>query len=96
MKHRLSRRQFLRFGTLATASAAVSLGFLGCGNALIQKVPGFRPDPPYEFTPSPNSLLDLPEGFTAHAFSRTGEQMDDGLWVPGGHDGMAAFPWSQR
>ena len=94
MKNRLSRRQFLRSGTLATASAAVSLGFLGCGTALIQKVPGFGPEPPYEFTPSPNSLLDLPEGFTAHAFSRTGEQMDDGLWVPGGHDGMAALSGS--
>ena len=92
MKNRLSRRQFLRSGAFATASAAVSLGFLGCSNALIQKVPGFRPPPPFEFKPSANRLLDLPEGFTAHAFSRTGEQMDDGLWVPGGHDGMAAYP----
>ena len=96
MKNRLSRRQFLRSSTLATASVdasvAVSLGFLGCSRALIQKVPGFGPPPPYEFKPSPNRLLDLPEGFTAHAFSRTGEQMDDGLWVPGAHDGMAAYP----
>ena len=92
MKNKISRRQFLRSGALATASAAVSLGFLGCSNALIQKVPGFRPPPPFEFVPSANRLLDLPEGFTAHAFSRTGEKMDDGLWVPGGHDGMAAFP----
>ena len=89
--NKLSRRQFLRFGTLATASTAVSLGFLGCSRTLIQKVPGFEPEP-YQFMPSPNRLLDLPEGFTAHAFSRTGEQMDDGLWVPGKHDGMAAFP----
>ncbi len=87
--NKLSRRQFLRFGALASASAAVSLGFLGCSRALIQKVPGFKP---YQFIPSPNRLLDLPEGFTAHAFSRTGEQMDDSLWVPGKHDGMAAFP----
>ena len=92
MKNRLSRRQFLRLGTLATASAAVSLGFLGCSRTLIQKVPGFGPPPPFEFKPSPNRLLDLPEGFTAHAFSRTGELMDDGLWVPGAHDGMAAYP----
>ena len=89
MKNRLSRRQFLRFGTLATASAAVSLGFLGCGNALIQKVPGFRPDPPYEFTPSPNSLLDLPEGFTAHAFSRTGRA--DGMMASGYRADMMAW-----
>ena len=94
MKHTLSRRQFLRSGALGTASAAVSLGFMGCSQTLIQKVPGFRPEPepPFEFVPTANRLIDLPEGFTAHAFSRTGEQMDDGLWVPGGHDGMAAFP----
>ena len=55
-------------------------------------MPGFGPEPPFEFTPTPNRLLDLPDGFTLHAFSRTGEIMDDGLWVPGGHDGMAAYP----
>ena len=81
MKNRLSRRQFLRSSTLATASAAVSLGFLGCSRALIQKVPGFGPPPPFEFKPSPNRLLDLPEGFTAHAFSRTGEK--NGRWTLG-------------
>ena len=91
MKNKLSRREFLRASAIGTVSAAVSLGFLGCSRALIQKVPGFRPDP-FLFAPSANRLLDLPQGFTAHAFSRTGEQMDDGLWVPGGHDGMAAFP----
>ena len=37
MKNKLSRRQFLRSGTLAVASAAVSLGFLGCSRTLIQK-----------------------------------------------------------
>ncbi len=91
-RHRLSRRAFLRSSALATASAAVSLGFLGCSKTLIQKVPGFRPPEPFQFVPSANRLLDLPEGFTAHAFSRTGEKMDDGLWVPGLHDGMAAYP----
>ena len=91
MENKLSRRQFLRTGAIGTVSAAVSLGFLGCSRALIQKVPGFRPEL-FEFAPTANQLLDLPQGFIAHAFSRTGEEMDDGLWVPGGHDGMAAFP----
>ncbi len=91
MKNKLSRRQFLRSSTLATASVAVSLGFLGCSRTLLQKVPGLA-STPYAFKPSPNRLLDLPEGFTARAFSRTGEKMDDGLWVPGKHDGMAAYP----
>ena len=36
-------------------------------------------------------LLEIPMGFSAQAFSFTGETMADGLFVPGGHDGMAAF-----
>lgn len=40
----------------------------------------------------PGAVLHLPAGFRATIFSRTGETMDDGLLVPGKHDGMAAFP----
>jgi secreted PhoX family phosphatase len=39
----------------------------------------------------PRGLIDLPRGFSYHAFSHTGETMSDGLLVPGMHDGMAAF-----
>ncbi len=39
----------------------------------------------------PAGLLRLPRGFHCTAFSFTGEEMDDGLLVPGKHDGMAAF-----
>ena len=92
MKFNISRRQFLSYGAVAAASAAVGFGFSGVSRKLIKHVPGFRPEPPYVFKSTPNQLLDLPEGFVAHAFSRTGEKMDDGLWVPGKHDGMAAFP----
>jgi secreted PhoX family phosphatase len=35
--------------------------------------------------------LALPPGFRQTVLSRTGEAMDDGLLVPGKHDGMAAF-----
>lgn len=42
--------------------------------------------------PDAEGLLDLPAGFAYVAFSRRGEEMDDGLLVPGMHDGMAAFP----
>ncbi len=42
--------------------------------------------------PDPNGLLDLPAGFQYRTFSLTGELMNDGTLVPGGHDGMAAFP----
>lgn len=96
MKYKLSRRQFLSYGGVALGSAAVGFGFSGVSRKLIKHIPGLRPDPPYVFNPSPNKLLDLPEGFVCHAFSRTGEIMDDGLWVPGKHDGMAAFQGADR
>lgn len=41
--------------------------------------------------PDPEGILDLPVGFKYKMFSRTGEKMDDGFFVPGMHDGMAAF-----
>jgi uncharacterized protein len=83
-----SRRKFL-----ATASA-VTLGFHGLRsviaaghNALTSGTQaGYG-----ELLPDPHKILDLPAGFTFRVFSRTGERMDDGLRVPGSHDGMAAF-----
>lgn len=87
----ISRRQFLRTG-LTAGSAAFALGFLGCSrflsnpsaDSLIEPYGGYRIDPA--------GILDLPPGFRYHTFSTTGETMDDGFLVPGGHDGMAAFP----
>lgn len=35
--------------------------------------------------------MDLPAGFDYTLFSETGDKMDDGLLVPGKHDGMGAF-----
>ena len=40
----------------------------------------------------PAKVLDLPKGFTYKVISTRGELMDDGLYVPGQHDGMGAFP----
>jgi len=40
----------------------------------------------------PAGIIDLPQGFSYQVISRTGEEMDDGLIVPGAPDGMAAFP----
>ena len=50
----------------------------------IEPYGGFRSDPA--------GILDLPPGFQYHTFSETGETMSDEFLVPGGHDGMAAFP----
>jgi len=42
-------------------------------------------------TSDPYGVLDLPEGFTYRVLSQTGQEMDDGLMVPGQPDGMATF-----
>jgi secreted PhoX family phosphatase len=39
----------------------------------------------------PGGWISLPEGFSYVAFAEAGSTMDDGLTVPGAHDGMACF-----
>lgn len=85
-----SRRHFL------LTAGAVTVGFGGLAavfgrdllrHAVAKPADGFGP-----LQRDPSGLLDLPRGFSYHVFSRAGEKMDDGLLVPGDHDGMAAFP----
>ncbi len=87
-----SRRAFLRSATLTSA------GFLGLRaflqNPLAAAVAeagasrvGLGP-----LRADPAGLFNLPAGFTYAKFSERGQEMDDGLLVPGMHDGMAAFP----
>ncbi len=85
-----TRRQFLR------QAGAVALGFtglhtlfgMGCASSpRTDAIPyGFGP-----LRPDPEKILDLPDGFTYRILSRAGDPMDDGLFVPGRPDGMAAF-----
>jgi len=83
----LSRRSF--FG----AAAAMSLGLAGLRRSY--GLDGLLPAPVFGFGPlidDPEGLLALPEGFSYTVFSRVGERMSDGFYVPARHDGMAAFP----
>ncbi len=92
---KISRRRFLRSSAMATASGAIALGFSGCSRLLTEATPQALTINRYgDLLPDPYGILDLPEGFTYHAFSTVGERMDDGFLVPGAHDGMAAFPGS--
>lgn len=85
-----SRRQFVR------GAAVVGLGFAGLRQLLMpnssalsvesQTVQGYG-----ALVPDPEKILDLPSKFSYHVISRAGERMDDGFYVPGKHDGMAAF-----
>lgn len=85
-----SRRHFL------FEAAAVSAGFAGLYAFMRrrERVPDLTAHQAHGFGPlldDPERLLDLPEGFSYAVISRAGETMDDGLLVPGRHDGMAAF-----
>ncbi len=87
----IARRDFL------VRSAALGLGFAGLGRLQARgasishlagsaNADGFGP-----LVPDPYRICDLPAGFSYQILSRQGETMDDGLLVPGRHDGMAAF-----
>lgn len=81
----LSRRGFL-----AGSSAAVA--FAAFRNAFAANVPiaGSLVDP-QSVAPATRGPLALPPGFEQVVLSVTGAAMDDGLVVPGKHDGMGAF-----
>ena len=89
----LTRRDFLM------RSAAVSVGFAGLSTALANRAcsragPLFIEDGFGPLVPDPDGIFDLPAGFSYKVISRAGDEMDDGLIVPGQPDGMAAFPGS--
>ena len=85
----MSRRRFIG------SAAAISLGFTGLGCASSQIARGIDPELDFGFQPlvdDPDGIIALPPGFSYRIFSRAGESMSDGLFVPARHDGMAAFP----
>lgn len=87
-----SRRRFVQ------SAAAVSAGFMGLSRvslglaadgvsaADVAKQFGFGP-----LIKDPQGVLDLPAGFRYHVVAQIGQEMDDGLIVPGKPDGSAAF-----
>lgn len=83
----LSRRKFF---TLAGsgASGAIALSAL---EAFYAKR-AFAAGPYGSLVTDSRGVLDLPAGFSYVRLSETGQRMTDGFNVPGGHDGMAAFP----
>ncbi|XVJ59089.1 MAG: DUF839 domain-containing protein [Tepidisphaera sp.] len=89
------RRDFL------VRSAAFSLGFAGLGRLSlaggVERLGerlldnGAQPAGYGQLLADPTGLCDLPKGFSYKIISQIGEVMDDGLLVPGKHDGMATF-----
>ena len=83
----VTRRQFLK------SAAAVTVGFHGLQRHVVWGeepeegiAAGYGP-----MLPDPGGIVDLPAGFTYRVLSRTGDEMADGLLVPGLPDAMATF-----
>ncbi len=85
MSSRKTRRDFLKSSALAIGFIGLQSYITGCSS----KPQGIGYGP---LLKDPKKLLQLPKGFSYTSFSKTGDLMDDGLVVPGQHDGMAAFP----
>jgi uncharacterized protein len=84
----VSRRKFLIQGGIVT------LGFVGLqkfvfSNPVNTRFPFYRYG---RLQKDPLGVIDLPEGFSYKIISRVGDLMDDGFYLPGKPDGMAAFP----
>lgn len=86
-----TRRSFLQ------QTAAVTAGFAGLrlftqqGRALASTLTEGTHTRFGTLGHDPQGVLDLPAGFSYRVISKLGERMDDGFFVPGHHDGMAAF-----
>ena len=85
-----SRRSFLK-GTIATGLAFGGLAAFYADRLLADKyMPGKVGYGP--LVEDPAGVLSLPKGFHYKLLSAAGEDMSDGLILPGRPDAMAAFP----
>ncbi len=82
-----SRRAFIQKSALALGFAGLHRYVLGSSSPSAKDAIGFGP-----LLDDPKGVFKLPKGFSYSSFSTRGERMDDGFFVPGAHDGMAAFP----
>jgi len=79
-----TRRRFL-------AASALSLGFAGLARAVQESAGSADPRLAGLFSDPAGGPLGLPEGFTQTVLATAGEEMDDGLLMPGLADGMGCF-----
>ncbi|UGU17222.1 PhoX family protein [Sinomicrobium kalidii] len=77
--------------TFITQTALVSLGFMALSRCNLKSSKTSGSSPLIPLKTDPEGYLDLPEGFSYKIISRQGDQMTDGLRVPGRPDGMGAF-----
>lgn len=78
-----NRREFLR------QAAMVTMAFQGMASLNASTASA---SPEAKLLSDPDGIMDLLPGFSYSILSEKGQKMDDGLVVPNGPDGMAAFP----
>ncbi len=85
-----SRRKFIK-GSLAVSAGFSSLGLFTSSSAKSKYAKGeyFPKYGPLER--KTKNIIDVPNGFSVKVISQRGQLMDDGFYVPGKPDGMAAF-----
>ncbi len=86
-----TRRQFMQQGLAFSAGFAGLTTLLRTPHAVANALRHPLADGYGPLVTDPAGLIDLPAGFSYTAFSPVGTEMDDGLLLPGKHDGMAAF-----
>jgi secreted PhoX family phosphatase len=87
-----SRRQFLRNAAAVTVGFSGLQTFIACQEYRSPQSNRLPVGPYGPLVADPSGILDLPAGFSYRVISEAGDLMDDGFYVPGAHDGMAAFP----
>ncbi|MBB3763067.1 alkaline phosphatase PhoX [Sphingomicrobium lutaoense] len=78
-----------RRAVIGTSAAAIAAAYGGLRLFYQPNIPTTNKG--LTLKPDPRGIIDLPEGFTYHLISKTGETMADGLKLPGRPDGMACF-----
>jgi secreted PhoX family phosphatase len=85
----LSRRTLVRSAASVALAAPALRVLAGCAST--DAAPTRARAASIALAPDPAGLLDLAPGLKYVVVSRTGMRMSDGLFEPGGHDGMATF-----
>lgn len=85
---KLTRRGLMQAGAISAAFAGLGVFASSCAK---RKTPDLTTDVYGKLIKDPNGILDLPKGFDYKVISRQGDEMTDGLLVPGDPDGMAAY-----
>ncbi|MEO3874889.1 alkaline phosphatase PhoX [Nonomuraea sp. B12E4] len=88
----MDRRRFISAMAAGIAGPFAGVACAGSRGGAKPVSSGYGPLRPVRDLRDGKVRLHLPDGFHYRSFSAAGDEFSDGSAVPGGHDGMAAFP----